>query len=96
MLPSSELRVYLAKVILSIVSDRPLGVPFEQTIDSHLRSMSRKCWSVTKFLILWQLDRAVKIWALPPTIESPQISRQDKPLFNTAGIHRGRVLSINW
>ncbi|KAF8350117.1 hypothetical protein F5887DRAFT_1070330 [Amanita rubescens] len=42
------------------------------------------------------MDRAVKIWALPLTIESPQIVRQDKPLFSTTKIHRSRVLSINW
>ncbi|KAF8632609.1 hypothetical protein AX15_001812 [Amanita polypyramis BW_CC] len=42
------------------------------------------------------LDRAVKIWALPPSINSLQMSRQDKPLFSSVSVHRARVLSINW
>ena len=41
MLRSLEPCVYLTRTTLSIVSDRLLGVPLEQTIDSHLRRMSR-------------------------------------------------------
>ncbi|KAK2461960.1 hypothetical protein APHAL10511_006423 [Amanita phalloides] len=42
------------------------------------------------------LDRAVKIWALPPAINSLQLARLDKPLFGGTSVHRARVLSINW
>ncbi|KAF8640524.1 hypothetical protein AX17_000186 [Amanita inopinata Kibby_2008] len=42
------------------------------------------------------LDRAVKIWALPLTIDSPRLVSLNKPLFSSFSIHRARVLSINW
>ncbi|THH16816.1 hypothetical protein EW146_g3895 [Bondarzewia mesenterica] len=44
------------------------------------------------------MDRAVKIWRLPPSVEgeNPPIQREDKPLFSSSCVHKARVLSINW
>lgn len=41
------------------------------------------------------LDRAVKIWVVRPTFED-RLKREDKPLFSSSRIHRGRVLSVTW
>ncbi|KAH9937014.1 uncharacterized protein B0H18DRAFT_968775 [Fomitopsis serialis] len=41
------------------------------------------------------VDRAVKIWRIPPLVEG-HLAREDKPLFSTDYIHKARVLSIAW
>jgi polycomb protein EED len=40
-----------------------------------------------------KLDRAVKIWALPPTLDPSRsrLTRIDKPIFSCTSIHRARV-----
>ena len=43
----------------------------------------------------WQMDRAVKIWSIPP-LKGGHLAREDKPLFSTDYIHKARVLSISW
>lgn len=42
-----------------------------------------------------KLDRAVKIWVVRPTFED-RLKREDKPLFSSSRIHKGRVLSVTW
>ncbi|KAI9065816.1 WD40 repeat-like protein [Trametes sanguinea] len=46
------------------------------------------------------IDRAVKIWRIPPSVFSPpaqpRIAREDKPLFSTDLIHKAMVLSVYW
>ncbi|PFH54418.1 hypothetical protein AMATHDRAFT_37800 [Amanita thiersii Skay4041] len=42
------------------------------------------------------MDRTVKIWALPPSIDPKRLHREDKPLFSTDRMHDSRVLSVNW
>lgn len=42
------------------------------------------------------LDRAVKIWALPPTLDCARLIRMDKPIFSSSSLHRARVVSVNW
>jgi len=41
------------------------------------------------------MDRAVKIWRIPP-LRGDVLAREDKPLFSTDFIHKARVLSIAW
>jgi hypothetical protein len=46
-------------------------------------------------MISLKLDRAVKIWVVRPTFED-RLKREDKPLFSSSRIHKGRVLSVTW
>ena len=46
-------------------------------------------------MISLKLDRAVKIWVVRPTSED-RLKREDKPLFSSSRIHKGRVLSVTW
>ncbi|KAI0735080.1 WD40 repeat-like protein [Earliella scabrosa] len=46
------------------------------------------------------MDRAVKIWRIPPSVFSPPdqpvLAREDKPLFSTDLVHKARVLNVEW
>ncbi|KAI0825045.1 WD40-repeat-containing domain protein [Trametes gibbosa] len=46
------------------------------------------------------IDRAVKIWRIPPAVYSPpaqpRLAREDKPLFSSDLLHKARVLSVAW
>ncbi|KAI0361519.1 WD40 repeat-like protein [Trametes cingulata] len=46
------------------------------------------------------IDRAVKIWRIPPAVYSPpaqpRLAREDKPLFSTDLLHKARVESVSW
>ncbi|KAI0669808.1 WD40-repeat-containing domain protein [Trametes maxima] len=46
------------------------------------------------------VDRAVKIWRIPPAVfsppDQPRIAREDKPLFSTDLLHKARVESVYW
>ncbi len=46
------------------------------------------------------MDRAVKIWRIPPSVFSPSdkpiLAREDKPLFSTDLVHKARVFKIEW
>ncbi|KAI0756903.1 WD40 repeat-like protein [Daedaleopsis nitida] len=50
------------------------------------------------------MDRAVKIWRIPPSVFSPSpdvdtapiLEREDKPLFSTDLIHKARVSQAEW
>ncbi|RPD82467.1 WD40 repeat-like protein [Lentinus tigrinus ALCF2SS1-7] len=46
------------------------------------------------------MDRAVKIWRIPPSVfdppKNPQMAREDKPLFSTDLLHKARVWAVNW
>ncbi|KAI0375088.1 WD40 repeat-like protein [Pilatotrama ljubarskyi] len=46
------------------------------------------------------IDRAVKIWRIPPAVFSPpaqpRLAREDKPLFSTDLLHKARVESVSW
>ncbi|KAI0651941.1 WD40-repeat-containing domain protein [Trametes meyenii] len=46
------------------------------------------------------VDRAVKIWRIPPAVfsppDEPRIAREDKPLFSTDLLHKARVESVYW
>ncbi|TFK94458.1 WD40 repeat-like protein [Polyporus arcularius HHB13444] len=46
------------------------------------------------------MDRAVKIWRIPPSVfnppQEPQLAREDKPLFSTDLLHKARVWAVDW
>ncbi|EAU93175.2 hypothetical protein CC1G_10543 [Coprinopsis cinerea okayama7 len=42
------------------------------------------------------MDRAVKIWHIRTNEAGDRMLREDKPLFSSTRIHKGRVLSVSW
>ncbi|KAM6498056.1 hypothetical protein JOM56_006004 [Amanita muscaria] len=63
----------------------------------HSAAVLRAAFHARKPLIATcGLDRAVKIWALPPTLDCARLIRMDKPIFSSSSLHRARVVSVNW
>ncbi|KIL70894.1 hypothetical protein M378DRAFT_6776 [Amanita muscaria Koide BX008] len=65
-----------------------------ETIDSYMWSKFSAIRDPVVTLL--KLDRAVKIWALPPTLDCARLIRMDKPIFSSSSLHRARVVSVNW
>jgi hypothetical protein len=44
-----------------------------------------------------KVDRSVKIWRLPELDENADLmATEDKPVFSSAELHAGRVISVTW